>query len=92
MTYSEILSLLKKNKVDTYDAMVATSCDSAWGTIKHSKIKQAIPSLTYDMFCNTCENLWLDCEEDTGLTAIADLVANYLIIHKRFPEEIIDII
>lgn len=91
-TYTSILALLKKNKIKTYDAYVATACDEAWNRMKNKKIIDNEPFITYDMFCNTCENLWLDCEDDTGLTAIADMVAGYYANTKTFPEEITDIL
>lgn len=86
MEYTKILELLKKHKVSTYDAMIATSCDGAWKNVEKSGVREKLFTLTYDSFCNVCENIWLDCEEDTGLSTIADKVAKYIIDHEIIPD------
>ena len=86
MKYEEILKLLTDNGVDSYDAMVATSCDEAW-----KELDEVALEITYDDFCSCCESCWQDCWDDTGLTAIADKVASYTIIHKRLPDNYAEI-
>lgn len=86
MKYIKILELLKKHKVSTYGAMIATSCDRAWKKVEESGVREKLFTLTYDSFCGVCENIWLDCEEDTGLTVIADKVAEYIIDHEVIPD------
>lgn len=91
MSYSDIIDLLNKNKIETYDATIATSCDSAWGHIAKSKVVKNL-LLDFNAFCEICESIWLDCDEDTGLTTIADQVADFIVEHKRVPEEYVDLL
>lgn len=72
MTYTEILKLLKTNKVDTYDAMIATSCDAAYENLS----KKIQKKLDYNRFCNICDDIWRDCEDPFSISAIADAVVD----------------
>lgn len=83
MTYTKILNLLKTNKVDIYDACIATSCDSAYDDLP----KKVTKRLDYDKFCEICDDIWRDCEEPIGITAIAEAVA-YLFRDCRSDGEI----
>ena len=85
MTYENIIKLLKKNKVNTSNAFVATSCDAAWDENKE-EIHKKHPDMTFDDFCNIADDMWGDCEDSTGLSTIADWVASWLIDHKKEPE------
>ena len=84
MTYVEILKLLKKNGVDTYDAMVAASCDSAWDNVEKKIAKKL--KFDYNDFCDLCNSIWLDTEEES-LTEIADLVAEFINENEKAPED-----
>lgn len=72
MTHTEILNLLKNNKVDTYDAMIATSCDAAYENLS----KKVQKKLDYDSFCYICDDIWRDCDEPFSVSTIADAVAD----------------
>ena len=91
--YKNILNVLEKEKIDTLDTMVATSCDSAWND-KSDDIKESLGNqdYSYDDFCETCNSIWLDCEDNTGLTTIADMVADYIIEHNCEPENYSDLL
>lgn len=91
MKYSEILEKLKEVGVtNTFTVMVATSCDSAY---KAYRDELEYYGISYDDFCGTCEDIWMDCEEGTGLTTIADSVAEYICDHAgEKPERYVDII
>ena len=86
MKYENILELLKKHKVSSYRAMVACSCDEAWKTIKESGVLEIIPDFDYEQFCDLCNSVWLSWETGTGLTSIADAVANYIIEMESIPD------
>ena len=90
MTYKNIIKLLKKHKVSTTAAHLATSCDSAWDE-NEEEIKERHPDMTFDDFCNIADNMWCDCEDNTGLTTIADWVAAWLIGHDEEPDSYSDL-
>lgn len=87
MIYEEILNKLKemfKGKGISNDTiMVAVSCDTAYKTYNLKKIKGF--EVSFDVFCICCNDVWLDCEDGTGLTTIADMVAEYIINNKKTP-------
>ena len=86
--YTEILDLLKKHKVDTYHAFVATACDSAWNIITENEAK---PDITYDEFAEACEAIWIDDIGVTSLTVIADRFADFYFMNDKLPESFEDI-
>lgn len=90
MTYENIIKLLKKNKVSTHSAFVATSCDSAWDD-NEEEIKEKHPDMTFDDFCNIATDMWGDCPDSTGLSTIADWVAAWLIDNEDEPESYCDL-
>lgn len=81
MGYQEILDFLSKNNIDDYKTMVATTCDSAWNGCKNKVSKW----LDFDRFCASCDEMWCDCEDETGLSRIADYVADYAVEHRKLP-------
>lgn len=87
MTHTEILKLLKTNKIDTYDAMIATSCDAAYENLS----KKVQKKLDYDRFCEICDDLWCDCEDPLSVSAIADAVVD-LFEDCKDEDEITDMI
>ncbi len=90
MTYENIIKLLKQHKVSTSSAFVATSCDSAWYD-NEEEIKERHPEMTFDDFCNIADDMWGDCDDSTGLSTIADWVADWLINHDEEPESFSDL-
>jgi hypothetical protein len=91
MTYSEILRKLEEmGERGTNTAMVATSCDSAYESYEEELREY---NINYDEFCSICEDIWMDCEDNTGITVIADCVAEYICDHDgETPERYVDII
>jgi hypothetical protein len=85
MNYEDILKLLKRNKIDSIDALVACACDAAWKQESKS-IQKKNPKYTFEDFCSDVNEMWLDCDDDTGITRIADWVAEYMEEHKESPE------
>lgn len=90
ITKQDILDFLQQNKLDNYAVFVVASCVDPWRLLQKSGHLNDNPMITFDMFCNTCENLWLDCEDHRGLTEIADEVTNYFIKNGGFPETLSD--
>lgn len=89
MGYQEILDFLSKNNINTSDAMVASTCDSAWLEIKDSG---ECEWLDFDRFCSACYDVWMDSEDDTGLSRIADMVAEYAINRSELPSSYDDLL
>ena len=85
MTYENIIKFLKENKINTSAAFVATSCDAAWD-VYGNEIQEKHPDMTFNEFCNIADDMWNDCEDSTGLTVIADWVADWLINHDEAPD------
>lgn len=83
MTPLGIIKLLEKNNVDMYDAVVATSCFSAWECLDEEVQKKT----SFTEFCKECSALWLDWQDDSGLTKIADMVGSYLTDYGTYPED-----
>lgn len=78
----QIIKFCKENNIDTYNACIATSCDSAFKDIADS-------SLSFNCFCGCCEAMWQDTPDDSyGLTAIAEQVADFYNSNGRLPEHI----
>ena len=86
MNHEQILNLIKENKIDTGEAMVACSCDEAWENNKENILKKH-KDYTYDKFCALVGSMWYDCEDNTGVTVIADWVAQYLSNNKDEPDD-----
>lgn len=87
MTKTEILETLKKQGINNYEAMVATSCESAYDRFT----KKQQQKISYDDFCDLCNDLWLDNEGSQGLTTIADCVVDHYKEYKTLPESVMDI-
>lgn len=88
---SEVLVFCKENNIDTNAAFLVGSCECAFKNIKEKKENKN--PLDFDVFCSTCEELWLDWDEmNPGLTTIADYVVNYYNKHHKLPERVWDII
>lgn len=85
MTYTNIIELLKKHKVITSTAFVAVSCESAWEEYKEDILGKH-PDMTFNKFCDIANDMWIDCEDSTGLSTIADWVAEWLIDHDEAPD------
>ncbi len=78
--YTNIIKLLTDNGLSTQDAFIATSCDAAYEELDDKTI-------SFDDFCDVCNEMWLDCSDDTGLTTIADKVAYYTNDNGGLPED-----
>lgn len=93
MKYEETLNKLKEvfkgEELNGNTIMVATSCDSAYKEYNLSKLKKI--KVSFDDFCDCCNDIWLDCEDGTGLTTIADMVAEYITENKDFPSSYSDV-
>ena len=72
--YTRTLRTLKENKVDLGIGHIVCGCESAWKSV----VKKGKVGVSFDDFCKACEEVWLDCDDGTGLTTIADKVAYYL--------------
>lgn len=95
MTRQEILDFLNKNKIDTYDACIVTSCDEDWEELASSRKKKVKAlrdsgELTFETFCETAESLWLDFD-DMGLTRVASMVRAYIEDNGELPGTIVDL-
>ena len=69
--------------------------DQAFWSMEHpdKEYQAEYKPLSYDDFCSTCEELWLDWDEmNPGLTTIADYVADYYNEHHELPEHVWEII
>ena len=86
--FTRAIRVLKENKIDTGIGHIACACDAAWATIVKKEIKEEV---TYDDFCETCQEIWLDCEEGYGVTTLADKVAYYLNRTGELPDAYYDI-
>lgn len=85
--YEQILNFLDQNKIDRTQAFVATSCDCAYAN-GNKKFRK---KFSYDAFCSACYDLWLDGEDHTSITYIADLVVEYAEKNGELPTEYCDI-
>jgi hypothetical protein len=83
--YLKIIETLKANGISTQEAFIATSCDTAFGELDDNTI-------SFDNFCSVCYDMWLDCNEDTGLTTIADKVAYYTNDNGHLPESFTELL
>lgn len=87
MTKTEILETLKKQGIDKQEAFIATACEAAYKRFS----KKQREKISYEDFCDLCNDLWLDNEGSQGLTSVADCVVDYYKEYKALPESVMDI-
>lgn len=87
---SKVLAFCKENNIDTNAAFLAGACECAFHNIKEKKGNKN--PLDFDVFCSTCEEIWLDWDElNPGLTTIADYVVDYYNEHHKLPKNVFDL-
>ena len=86
MNKMDIIDTLTEQGIDIYDAIIATSCHSAWEGVRDTKTFVKL-GIDFDKFCEICNNLWLEAGDDHGLTSLADQVAGFILDNKKIPTE-----